>query len=908
MLHGVLRRYKLKNVFGSLSQCSRPLSDDGDANVWTDLEPVPREARVVVCGGGLVGASVAYHLAEMGWAKETILIEQGKLDCGPTWQSSGLVGVFKPSYSQVRLCKTSVNLLKKLEEQGRPTGWKQCGSLLLARSVNRMTMFRRMKAQSVSWDIECELVTPIEAKDLCPLIAIEDIKGGLWIPGDGVADPDKVCQSLIQSSTEKGVRVFEECRVNRVFSHDGKVKGIETSRGKVECDIFVNCAGLWARQLGRLSEPPVKIPLHPVEHYYLHTRPIGGLDPMTPVIRDQDGHIYIREYEGGIIAGGFAPVAKLAYEDGLLPSSQADRQLPEDWDHFNVLLQQILHRVPSLSDCVLQELNNVPEAFSADCKWIIGEAPEIEKYYVAAGMKTVGISATGGVGQTIADLIVNGSTSYDIHEIDINRFLGLHNNTKFLRERVIEVPGLHYDLIYPFQEFKTGRNLRMSPIYPKLREAGAVFGQVMGYERPAWFQPTGVKYFTDYYDGGAPYQIANTGTYGKPPWFSYVDLEYSACRETVGLSDYSSFTKIDMWSKGDEVVKALQYICSNDVDVPVGSILHTGMQNVNGGYENDCSLVRLAPNYYMMIAPSIQQTRCKVWIQKHLPKDGTVSVSDVTSMYTAICIMGPFTRTLLSELTDTDLSPKSFPFFTCQVMDVGCANGIRAMNLAHTGELGYVLYIPNEFALHVYNKLLEAGEKYALRHCGYYAMRALRVEKFYAFWGQDLDTTTTPLECGRTWRVKFDKGEFIGRDALLRQREEGVKRMYIQLLLNEHDPDRNIWSWGGEPIYRNGNYAGVVTTTSYGFTFRQLVCLGFIQNLDSKGVAQRVTSDFVLSGDYEVDICGTRYPAKVHLHSPNLPTKYPDQERDAYHATRNKMASEPILEIHEPISETVAIR
>jgi len=504
-------------------------------------------------------------------------------------------------------------------------------------------------------------------------------------------------------------------------------------------------------------------------------------------------------------------------------------------------------------------------------------------------MKTVGISAAGGVGKAIAELITTKKTSFDMYEIDISRFLGLHNNTKFLRERVSEVPGLHYALMYPFHEFYTGRNLRMSPIYPKLRDAGAVFGQVMGYERPAWFQPT------DDYDGGTPYRIAATNTFGFPPWFDYVASEYEASRETIGLSDYSSFTKIELWSKEDEVVKALQYLCSNDVDVPVGSIIHTGMQNERGGYENDCSLVRLAHNHYMMIAPTIQQTRCKVWIQRHLPQDGSVSLSDVTSMFTAICIMGPLTRSLLSELTDEKLSPKSFPFFTYKELDVGLANGIRALNLTHTGELGYVLYIPNEFALHVYNKLIEAGEKYGIKHCGYYAMRALRVEKFYAFWGQDLDTTTTPLECGRSWRVKFDKGEFIGRDALLKQREEGVQRMYIQLLLNDHDPELDLWSWGGEPIYRDGKYAGATTTTGYGFTFKQQVCLGFVQNFDSAGNALPVTNEYVLSGDYEVDIAGKRFSAKVNLHSPNLPSKFPDKEREAYSATRDKMVTEPIL-------------
>lgn len=850
---------------------------------------LPKETRVVVCGGGVMGAAVAYHLAELGWGPQTVLLDKGRCGGGTTWHLSGLVGVFKPSLTQVKLAQSSVQLYKEMEEKGLKTGWKQCGSLCIARTRDRMTVFRRMKAQSVSWNIECELVTPEEAGKLCPLISTDDLQGGLWIPGDGVGDPYQICRSLISAAKEGGVRVFENCEVQQIVNQNGKVAAVGTKKGMIECQYFVNCGGFWARKIGKMSEPYVKVPLHACEHYYLHTKPIPGLDPMTPVVRDQDGHIYFRENEGRLLAGGFEPVAKPAFEDGTIPGSSADRILPEDWDHFHVLLEQMLLRVPSLGDAILERLCNGPEAFSPDCKWIVGEAPEIQNYFVATGMKTIGISAAGGVGKATAELIVNGSSQYDMYELDISRFLGLHNNRKFLRDRVREVPGMHYGLIYPFHEFQTGRNLRMSPIYPKLREAGAVFGQVMGYERPAWFDPhytSGNE--TDRGNGLHPYRIAYTNTFGKPPWYDWVSDEYSACREAVGISDYSSFTKIDLWSKGTEVVDSLQYLCSNDVDIPIGAIIHTGMQNKNGGYENDCSLARIAENHYMMIAPTIQQTRCKAWIQRHLPTDGSVTLSDVTSMYTAICVMGPFSRTFLSELTDTDLSPKSFPFFTFKELDVGLANGIRALNITHTGELGYVLYIPNEFALHVYTQLIEGGKQYGIQHAGYYAMRALRVERFFAFWGQDLDTTTTPLECGRFWRVKFDKDmDFIGRNALMKQRDEGVKRMYVQLILQDHDHEVDMWPWGGEPIYRDGKYVGATTTTGYGFTFKKQVCLGFVQNFDEQGRAQVVTPDYVTSGEYEVDIAGIRYIAKVNLRSPNLPTKYPDKERLAYRATRD---------------------
>ncbi|XP_050517976.1 pyruvate dehydrogenase phosphatase regulatory subunit, mitochondrial [Diabrotica virgifera virgifera] len=863
---------------------TRALRCFANTTISLNTEKFPNEAQVVVCGGGVMGASVAYHLAKLGWGKDTVVIEQSRIGGGTTWHSSGLIGVFKPSLAQVQLTKSSVALYKELEQQGLSTGWKQCGSLNLARSRDRMTVFRRMKAQSVSWDIDCELLTPEQCKDKWPLLNTEDILGGLWIPGDGVGDPYETCLSMMAQAKNMGVKVFENCAIKKIHHTNQKVSSVETDLGHIKCDYFVNCAGFWARGIGRLSEPVVKVPLHAVEHYFLHTKPIPALDPMLPVLRDLDGHVYLRENRGRLLAGGFEPVAKPAYEDGRIPASSKERQLPEDWDHFHVLLEQLLKRVPYLGTVVLDRLCNGPEAFSPDCKWIVGEAPEIRNYLIAAGMKTVGIAAAGGVGKATAEIIVNGDTEFDMYEIEVSRFLGLHNNRKFLRDRVKEVPGLHYGLIYPFHEFETGRNLRMSPVYPKFREIGAVFGQVMGYERPTWFNAEQARV-----DDGqdSPFRVAHTKTFAKPPWFEFVSKEYEACRERIGISDYSSFTKVDLWSKGDEVVDALQFVCSNDVDVPIGSIIHTGMQNRHGGYENDCSLARISENHYMMIAPTIQQTRCKVWLQKHLPP--TVTISDVTSMFTALCIMGPFTRQLLSELTDTDLNPRNFPFFTFKMLDVGLANGIRTMNLTHTGELGYVLYIPNEFALHVYTSLMEAGEKYGITPAGYYATRALRVEKFYAFWGQDLDTTTTPLECGRVWRVKFDKKvDFIGRDALLRQREEGVKRMYLQLLLEDHDSETDLWPWGGEPIYRNGKYVGMTTTTGYGYTFKKQVCLGFVHNFDEKGEKQKVTNDYVTSGHFEVDVAGIRYQAKANLHSPILPTKHPDKERDAYQATRDK--------------------
>jgi len=546
------------------------------------------------------------------------------------------------------------------------------------------------------------------------------------------------------------------------------------------------------------------------------------------------------------------------------------------------------------------------------------QAPEIEGYYVAAGMRSNDIASAGGVGTLIAEWIVKGRSPFDLYGLDISRCLGMHNNKRFLRDRVKEVPGLISSLNYPHFELKTGRALRTSPIFPKLVLAGAQFGQVMGYERPMYFKmaspqslnlsrvaaiDTGVGRDSQALDIlGLEAQeeakssqketlklpIAKTETFYRPPWFQAAAEEFQASREAVTLCDYSSFAKMDLWSTGTEVVDFLQYLCSNDIDIPIGHIVHTGMQNEYGGYENDCSVARLAENRYMLMSPSIQQMRSYTWLKRHLPKG--VALEDVTSLYTALCVMGPFSRALVARLTQTTLDSKNFPFFTARYMDIACAPEILTMNMTHAGELGYVFYIPNEFALHVYTSIVEAGRTFGLKHCGYYAMRAVRIEKFYAFWGQDLDSHTTPMECGRGFRCKMKSDiPFIGREALQKQLDEGIEKMFVMLLLDpsEHHSDLDPWPWGGEPIYRNGKYCGTVTTTSYGFSLGKQICLGFIQDIGEDGKPRKIGPEFIKGAEFDIDICGVNYPAQCRLNPPILPKKVMLEGPEAY-STRHQ--------------------
>ncbi|TRY67857.1 hypothetical protein TCAL_10396 [Tigriopus californicus] len=817
---------------------------------------LPDQARVVICGGGAQGAAIAYKLAQRGLGPDTVVIDKGEFGGGTTWHSSGLVGLLKFSPVETRLSRISRDLYHELEAQGYYTGWKPVGSLYVAQTKERMHHYRRLKSEASGRDVDCQILGRDGIGALCPIIKLDDLEGGLWVPGDGVANPLEICLALTQLASRQGVKFVSNCEVERVEVQNGQVQGVTTNQGYIPCDHFVNTAGYWSRYVGTLSYPRVHVPLHPAEHYFLHTKPVANLPPNNPVVRDPDSHIYFRENEGRFLAGGFEPKAKPAFEDGF--PLGGPRDLTVDWDHFYVLLEGLLKRVPSMENAILDRLTNGPEPFSPDGQWILGQAPEVKQYYVAAAMRSIGVGAAGGVGEVIADYITKGRTPFDMYNLDIQRFLPLHNNRKFLRDRVREVPGLIYAIPYPFSEFKTGRALRTSPIFTKLKEAGARFNQVMGYERPMYFEKEslepnflGLEYIKS--DGEREpkpedtLNIAKSNTFYKPSWFSIVEKEFIAAREKVALCDYTSFAKMDIWSSNLEVVDYMQKLCSNDVNIPIGSIIHTGMQNEEGGFENDCSVARLAENRYMLMSPSIQQMKSYSWMKKHLPLDNSVYLHDVTSLYTSLCLMGPKSLGVLEKITDMQLDSKAFPFFTFKYLDIGCAPDILTMNITHTGELGCVFYIPNEFALHVFETLFEAGQEFGIKHLGYYAMRALRIEKFYAFWGQDLDSNSTPKDCGRNYRVKIHSDiDFIGKERLAQMEKEGRKKILVMLLLDraEHNYEADPWPWGNEPIFRNGHYVGTVTTASYGFSLKRHVALGFVHRQDDQ---DGVTDEWVRS-------------------------------------------------------------
>ncbi|XP_061670721.1 pyruvate dehydrogenase phosphatase regulatory subunit, mitochondrial isoform X1 [Syngnathoides biaculeatus] len=819
--------------------------------------PLPSQARVVICGGGIVGTSVAYHLAKLGWT-DIVLLEQGRLGAGTTKLCAGIVSVAKPISIECKMADYSNALYQQLEQEtGVKTGYVKTGSLCLAQNQDRFISLKRLASRLKVMGISCNIVKPKDVAKLHPLVNIHDLVGALHLPSDAVVSPPDVNHAMAVAAAGRGVQILERTSVQQVLVEKGHVMAVETDRGSIECEYFVNCAGQWAYELGQASETKVSVPLHGCEHFYLLTKPLpGDLPADTPVVLDMDGRIYARPWQGGLLSGGFEKNPKPIFTEG---RNQLEIQnMQEDWDHFEPMLSALLRRMPSLESAEIHQLVNCPESFTPDMRCLMGETPGVSGYYVLAGMNSSGLAFAGGGGKYLAEWITYGYPSANVWPLDIKRFGNLQSSRTFLRHRVMEVMPLLYELKVPRWDFQTGRQLRTSPLYDRLDTQGARWMEKHGFERPKYFVPPGKDLLS----------LDQSKTFYKPDWFDIVGAEVKCCKEAVCVIDMSSFTKFELTSSGDEALELLQHLCANDLDVPVGHIVHTGMLNQQGGYENDCSVVRLSKNSFFIISPTDQQVHCWSWIKKHMPSDPHLHLEDVSWKYTALNLIGPRAMDVLAELSYVSMTPDHFPSMFCKEMSVGYANGIRVMSMTHTGEPGFMLYIPIEYALHVYNEVMSVGQKYGIRNAGYYALRSLRIEKFFAFWGQDLDAFTTPLECGREFRVKFDKDtDFMGRAALLQQRHDGVSRRFVMLVLDDHDTELDLWPWWGEPIYCNGHLAGATTSSAYSYTLEKHVCLGFVSPPPGPdGLPAVITPDFINRGDYEVDVAGQRYPAKAKLY------------------------------------------
>ncbi len=767
---------------------------------------LPSHAQVVIVGGGIAGCSVAYHLARLG-ITDVLLLEQGKLTSGTTWHAAGLVGQMRPNRSMTAMSKYGIELYSTLEQEtGLATGWKQCGSVNVARTPERLKVLRKQVALAHSFGVECHEISPAEAGDKYPVMRTDDLAGAIWLPGDGKANPADLCMSLAKGARNCGVKMVESVEVTGVITEAGRAVGVRTAQGEVNCETLVNCAGQWARQFGRLAG--VNVPLYSAEHFYIVTGQIPGVHPMLPVMRDPDGYIYYKEEVGGLLMGGFEPQAKPWAMDPI-PSTFQFELLGEDWDQFEILMTNALHRTPCLETAEIKMLLNGPESFTPDGNFILGEAPELRNYFVCAGFNSAGIANSGGAGRLMAEWIAGGEPPMDLWEVDIRRFGAFTGNRMALAERTGETLGLHYAMRWPRQELETARPLRTSPLYDILSGKGAEFGSKNGWERANYFKPAGA--------------LRPAYTLGTPGWLPWMQAEQKATREAVALYDQTSFSKLLL--QGRDALALLQRLCANEMDVPVGKMVYTPMLNARGGIESDLTVMRQAPDKFLIVTGSAQTARDMDWIGRHIGPDDHAVLTDVSALYSVLSVMGPKARELLARVSPDDLSPEGLKFSWTKEIDLGHAR-VRAARMSYVGGPGFELYVPVEMARHVYLALQAAGDGLGLKDAGYYALDALRIEQGRRAWGAELGPDETPWEAGLAFSVKLDKpARFIGREALLAAQGQPLRKKLVTLVFS----DAQTWGWGGEPIVLNGETVGEISSVGWSPLAGACVALGYVR-------------------------------------------------------------------------------
>jgi len=811
----------------------------------TASNSIPDRARVVIIGGGVIGCSVAYHLTKLGW-RDVLLLERAKLTAGTTWHAAGLVvtGTFATE-TTINMSKYSRDLYARLgEETGQDTGFRPVGYLQIASNPERVDKLRRVSDFARGFGIVVEEVPPSEVKRMWPLFETSDVLAGFYTPDDGRANPVDVTVALAKGARMGGARILEGVRVTGITQADGRVTGVVTQRGAIEAEFVVNCGGMWAREIGAMAG--VDVPLHAAEHYYLITEPIGGIRPELPIVEDPDLFAYFREEAGGrLMLGMFEPVAGPWGMDGI-PEDFSFGELPPDYERLAPYLEAAMRRIPVAKDVGIHQFFCGPESFTPDMNPLIGEAPRLKNFFVAAGFNSLGIIFAGGTGRILAQWMAEGLPPDDVRAIDIDRMHPFQNNPKYLHDRTVEMIGWQY-ISWPGLAPATARGARRAPMHDRLAEVGACFGTSGGWEFPIWFAPEGVEPTVSY-------------SWGRTKSFDYTAAEHRAAREGVVLMDVTHMSKFLI--QGRDAERELNRICANDVSVPPGCCVYTQWLNERGRIEADLTVTRLAEDRYLVVAGDVIHTHVETWLRRKLPGEARVCISDLTSGYAILSLQGPESRELLCRLTSADVSNDAFPYRSMREIDIGYAP-VMALRLSYVGELGWELYVPTEFTLHVFDRLVEAGQAVGLRHAGLNALETLRLEKAYRDYCHDIDNLDTPLEAGLGFAVAFDKpGGFIGREALLKQREEGVRVRLVQFLLEDPEPLLH----GEEPIYRDGVRVGYIKAGGYGHTLCGAVGLGPVA--DEGGV----TPDFVKSGRYEIEVSGERYPARASLRPMYDPT------------------------------------
>ncbi len=800
---------------------------------------LPDFAEIVVIGGGIVGCSTAYHLTKLG-KRDVVLLERSKLGSGTTWHSAAMVRQLRSTNGLTRLVRYSAGLYQDLEaETGQSTGWMPCGSLSIATSEDRLTHIRRQASLARCFGIEAHEIDRAEIQRLWPIAETRDIIGGIFSPSDGRVSPVDTLAALAKGARAGGVRIMEDTEVEDFQIENGRVVGLVTSRGRIGCETAVMCAGLWSRDLARRAG--VAAPLHACEHMALIVKPFDGIYRGMPILGDHDNHIYIRDEAGGLMVGCFEPQATPV---GLerLPRPFSFDLLEPNWETFEPVMQGALHRIPALETAEVRMLLNGPESFTLDNNFMMGEAPEVAGFYLCCGMNSVGMASGGGAGRAMAEWIVGGEPGMDLSTVDVRRFAGVRNSLRLLRERAAETLSLHYAIGYAGRTFETGRNLRLTPLHGELQARGAHFVERSGWERAAWFRPAGRH-------------VAPALTYGRPDWFDCVAAEHRAAREGVAVIDQSTLGKLLV--QGRDAETFLQRVCAGDVAIPTGRLVYSPILNGRGGYESDVVLMRLASDVFLIVTGTAQPRRDLHILQRRIGRGEFVTVTDVTSAFAVIGVAGPMSRALMQRLSPDPFDNALFPHLSHREIDV-CGTVARAARISYTGELGWEIHVATEAAAPLLREILALGADLDVRNVGAFALESLRIEKGFCAWGHDIGPDETPLEAGLGFATKLGSSlPFVGRQALERQKEEGLRRRRVNVVLE--DPD--VMLLGTEPIVVDGEYLGQITSGSYGHTLGASVGIGFV------GLSEEAFGPALDAAVWEVEVALERHRVRASRRS-----------------------------------------
>ena len=794
-------------------------------------------ARAVIIGGGVSGCSVAYHLAKMGWT-DVVLLERKQLTCGTTWHAAGLIGQLRANQNMTRLAKYSADLYVRLEaETGVATGMKQNGSISVALTGERQEELMRQAGLARAFGVEVHEIGPNEIKAKYPHLEVGDVVGGVFLPADGQADPANIALALAKGARQHGAAIHEGVKVTAIHRNSGRVTGVSwangTDEGRIDADVVINCAGMWARDVGWMAG--CTVPLHACEHFYIVTEPIEGLTQL-PVLRVPDECAYYKEDAGKMMLGAFEPKSKPWGMNGI-PEGFCFDQLPEDIDHFEPILEMGVARMPMLGEAGIHTFFNGPESFTPDDRYYLGEHPECRGMWVAAGYNSIGIVSSGGAGMALAEWIDRGEPPFDLWDVDIRRAQPFQRNRRYLQERVSETLGLLYADHFPYRQPETARGVRRSPFHEHLKAHGACFGETAGWERPNWFAAQGQA--PDY-----------AYSWKRQNWFGNAAAEHAAVRTGVGMYDMSSFGKIR--AEGPEAEATLNRICGADVAVPPGKIVYTQFLNARAGIESDVTVTRLSETAYLIVTPAATLHRDLSWLRRN-PGDARVVFTDVTAGEGCLAVMGPKARDLLGAVSPHDWSNDGHPFGWAHEIEIGLGLA-RAHRVSYVGELGWELYISTDQAAHVFEILTEAGADHGLKLVGMHTMDSCRIEKAFRHWGHDITDEDHVLEAGLGFAVSKSKTDFVGRDAVMRKREAGLSRRLLQFRLTDPEP----LLYHNEPVLRDGEIVSYLTSGNYGHHLGGAIGMGYVPCAGE-------TAEQVLASAYEVEVAGTRVMAEVSL-------------------------------------------